>query len=191
MNSQKFPGAAAHIDMMWRKTNIKWGQRSSGKPLTYLGNKMSVDGSGKIQSDRNRQLICGRQWKAYSGTGDFSDMWTLEAGEARTDSKSCDEFAFANAAQSAGNSAGPNPVAYSGKECVQTYLRRNADGTMTLHLRPDAPAPTWKEPCGRSSMSNWQNTQSMRPFGDFIKEQRLMEDDDYWVDLAGFTAPTP
>ncbi|ROQ36195.1 hypothetical protein EDD98_5278 [Streptomyces sp. PanSC19] len=191
MNSKKYPGAAAHIDMMWRKTNIKWGQRSSGKSLTYLGNKMSVDGSGKVQSDRNRQLICARQWKAYSGTGDFSDMWSLESGSPQTDLKSCDEFVFANAAQSAGNSAGPNPVAYSGKECVQTYLRRNADDTMTLLLRPDAPAPTWKEPCGRSSMSNWQNTQSMRPFGAFIKEQRLMEDDGYWVDLDGFTASTP
>ncbi|WLW52098.1 hypothetical protein [Streptomyces sp. YU58] len=191
MNSQKFPGAAAHIDMMWRKTNVDWGNRNGGKPLTYLGNKMSVDGSGKIQSDRNRQVICGRQWKTYKDTGLFSDMWTLEAGAARTDAKSCDEFAFANSVQSAGNSAGPNPVTYSGKECVQTYVRRNADDTMTLHLRPDAPAPTWKEPCGRSSLSNWQNTQSMRPFGDFIKEQRLMEDDDYWLDLGGFTAPTP
>ncbi|WP_432195427.1 hypothetical protein [Streptomyces sp. bgisy027] len=191
MNSRKFPGAAAHIDMMWRKTNIDWGNRNGGKPLTYLANKMSVDGSGKIQSDRNRQLICSRQWKSYKDTGLFSDMWTLEAGATRTDSKSCDEFAFANSFQSGGNSAGPNPVNYSGKECVQTYVRRNADDTMTLHLRPDAPAPTWKEPCGRSSMSNWQNTQSMRPFGDFIKEQRLMEDDDYWLDLDGFTAPTP
>ncbi|NUT26514.1 MAG: hypothetical protein HOV84_11420 [Streptomyces sp.] len=191
MNSKKFPGAAAHIDMMWRKTNLDWGNRNGGKPLTYLGNKMSVDGSGKIQSDRNRQLICSRQWKTYKDTGLFSDMWTLEAGATRTDAKSCDEFAFANSFQSAGNSAGPNPVTYSGKECVQTYVRRNADDTMTLHLRPDAPAPTWKEPCGRSSMSNWQNTQSMRPFGDFIKEQRLMEDDDYWLDLDGFTAPTP
>ncbi|WP_435207955.1 hypothetical protein [Streptomyces sp. bgisy034] len=191
MNSRKFPGAAAHIDMMWRKTNIDWGNRNGGKPLTYLANKMSVDGSGKIQSDRNRQLICSRQWKTYKDTGLFSDMWTLEAGATRTDSKSCDEFAFANSFQSGGNSAGPNPVNYSGKECVQTYVRRNADDTMTLHLRPDAPAPTWKEPCGRSSMSNWQNTQSMRPFGDFIKEQRLMEDDDYWLDLDGFTAPTP
>ncbi|GFM99995.1 hypothetical protein Sfulv_48060 [Streptomyces fulvorobeus] len=191
MNSKKFPGAAAHIDMMWRKTNIKWGQRSSGKPLTYLGNKMSVDGSGKIQSDRNRQLICARQWKTYSGTGLFSDMWSLDAGEPRTDARSCDEFAFANSFQSAGNSAGPNPVNYSGAECIQTYVRRNADDTMTLHLRPNTTPPTWKEPCGRSSMSNWQNTQSMRPFGDFIKEQRLMEDDGYWVDLDGFTAPTP
>ncbi|MFJ3929380.1 hypothetical protein [Streptomyces sp. NPDC090029] len=118
-------------------------------------------------------------------------MWTLDAGAARTDSKSCDEFAFANALQSAGNSTSPNPVTYSGKECVQTYLRRNPGDTMTLHLGPDAPAPTWKEPCGRSSMSNWQNTQSMQPFGDFIKEQRLMENDNYWLDLDGFTAPAP
>lgn len=39
MNSKKFPGAAAHIDMMWRKTNVDWGNRNGGKPLTYLGNK--------------------------------------------------------------------------------------------------------------------------------------------------------
>ncbi|MEU3047630.1 hypothetical protein ABZ705_14110 [Streptomyces sp. NPDC006984] len=49
MNSKKFPGAAAHIDMMWRKTSLDWGKRSSGKPLTYLGNKMAGDGSGKTQ----------------------------------------------------------------------------------------------------------------------------------------------
>ncbi|MFD9542941.1 hypothetical protein [Streptomyces sp. NPDC060022] len=191
MNSAKFPAAAAHIDMMWRKTNLRWGKPGSGKPLTYLGEKIAGDGSGKTQADRNRQLICGRQWKTYRDTGLFSDLWSLEAGAPRTDSKSCDEFAFANSAQSAGNSTGPNPVTYSGKECVQTYVKRNADDSMTLHLRPDAPAPTWKEPCGRSSMSNWQNTQSMRPFGDFIREQRLMEDDDYWLDLDGFTPPTP
>ncbi|WP_257138930.1 hypothetical protein [Streptomyces sp. rh34] len=74
---------------------------------------------------------------------------------------------------------------------MQTYLRRNPDDTMTLHLRPDAKAPTWNEPCGRSSMSNWVNGQSMQPFGEFVGEERLMEDDDYWLDLDGFTAPTP
>ncbi|MFE3658928.1 hypothetical protein [Streptomyces sp. NPDC059165] len=38
MNSKKFPGAAAHIDMMWRKTNVDWGNRNGGKPLTFLDN---------------------------------------------------------------------------------------------------------------------------------------------------------
>lgn len=36
-------------------------------------------------------------------------------------------------------------------------------------------------------MSRWQNTPSTQPFGGFIREQRLMEDDGYWVDLDGFT----
>ncbi|MFD6803182.1 hypothetical protein ACFWCQ_32830 [Streptomyces cyaneofuscatus] len=93
MDSKKFPGAAAHIDMIWRKTNLKWGKAGSGKPLTYLGNKMAGDGSGKTQQDRNRQPICGRQWKTYRDTGLFSDLWSQEAGAPRTDSKSCDEFA--------------------------------------------------------------------------------------------------
>ncbi|MFC8012643.1 golvesin C-terminal-like domain-containing protein [Streptomyces cinereoruber] len=194
MNSKKFPGAAAHIDMMWRKTNLDWGNKNGGKPLTYLANKLATDdpeNPTKTQQKRNRQLICERKWKTYKDTGLFSDMWSLDAGKPITDLKSCDEFAFANALQSAGNVKGPNPVKEDGSECVQTYLRRNPDDTMTLHLRPDAVAPTWKEPCGRSSMSNWQNTQSMQPFGTFINEQRLMEDDNYWMDLDGFTAPTP
>ncbi|MFB7556290.1 hypothetical protein [Streptomyces brevispora] len=118
-------------------------------------------------------------------------MWSADAGKPITDKKSCDEFTFANSLQSGGNVNGPNPVSYSGAECVQTYLRRNPDDTMSLNLRPDAPAPTWKEPCGRSSMSNWVNTQSMQPFGTFISVERLTEDDDYWLDLDGFTAPTP
>ncbi|MEU6314744.1 hypothetical protein [Streptomyces sp. NPDC047014] len=146
----KFPGAAAHIDMMWRKTNIKWGQRSSGKSLTYLGNKMAVDGSDKSQSDLNRQLICGWKWKAYSGTGLFSDLWSLDSGRPQTDLKSCDEFVFANAAQSAGTRRAPTPSDTAAR-CIQTYLKRNADDTMTRRLRPNTPAPTWKEPGGRSS----------------------------------------
>lgn len=113
-------------------------------------------------------------------------MWSLDAGKPITDLKSCDEFVFANAAQSAENPAGPNPVGYSGAEsayrpissATPTTPRRSTCGRTPRHR-------------GRSSMSNWQNTQSMRPFGDFIKDQRLMEDDGYWVDLDGFTAPTP
>ncbi|MFI9772684.1 hypothetical protein ACIHJG_38465 [Streptomyces sp. NPDC052415] len=190
MNSKKFPGAAAHIALMWKKTNVDWGNSNGGKPLTYLAQKLSpTSTSGETQADENRRFICGRKWRKFSGTGDFSDLWTIEAQAPRTDGISCDEFAFANAKESAGNPSGPNPVTYSGAECVQTYIKRNTDGTSSIHLRPDYPDPTWNEPCGRSSMSTWQNTQSMQPFGGFISNQRLLEDDQYWVDLDGFTLP--
>ncbi|WP_405899133.1 hypothetical protein OG242_17930 [Streptomyces sp. NBC_00727] len=197
MNSKKFPGAAAHIELMWRKTGIKWGQHTTnGKPLTYLGKK-KVAGGTRLQKTVNREKLCTKSstnfteynipGDPYQGTGLFSDLWTADSGTAKTDSITCDEFSFANSFQSAGNASGPNAVKVNGTECVQTYLKRNADGTMSLHLRPDYPDPAWNEPCGRSSMSKWQNTQSMQPFGGFIREQRLMEDDDYWVDLDGFT----
>ncbi|MFJ3933855.1 hypothetical protein [Streptomyces sp. NPDC090029] len=192
MNSKKFPGAAAHIDLMWRKTNIKYGQRASGKPIKFLGNK-TVPGGTKKQSTRNREIICGKSSVnfypylvagAYNGTGDFSDLW------GKQDAPSCDEFVFANGYQSAGNKnpGGTNPVTKNGSECVQTYLKRDSATTMSLHLRPDYPDPTWNEPCGRSSMSNWQNSQSMQSFPTFMINQRLMQDDKYWVDLDGFTA---
>jgi hypothetical protein len=172
------------------ETNVDWGNSNGGKPLTYLAQKLSpTSTSGETQADENRRFICGRKWRKFSGTGDFSDLWTIEAQAPRTDGISCDEFAFANAKESAGNPSGPNPVTYSGAECVQTYIKRNTDGTSSIHLRPDYPDPTWNEPCGRSSMSTWQNTQSMQPFGGFISNQRLLEDDQYWVDLDGFTLP--
>ncbi|MEV8053243.1 hypothetical protein [Streptomyces bacillaris] len=183
MNSKKFPGAAAHIALMWEKTNITYG-RYGGKPLKYLGEKIADDGTGKPQKDRNRAKICGSTFKKFPGTGDFTDLW------GKRDGISCDEFVFANAYQSAGtpvSNGGTNPVKKNGKECIQTYIKRNADDTASIHLRPDAPTPTWSEPCGRSSMSTWQNTQSMQPFGAFIKSQRLHQDDEYWVDLNGFT----
>lgn len=184
LNSKMFPGAAAHIAFMWNKTKIIYGRNTTGgKPLTYLGDKLADDGSGKPQKDRNRAKICGSTFKKYPGTGDFSDLW------GKPDGISCDEFVFANAYQSAGtplSNGGTNPVTKNGKECIQTYIKRNADDTSSIHLRPDAPQPTYNEPCGRSSMSTWQNTQSMQPFGTFIGRQRLQQDDNYWVDLDGF-----
>ncbi|AVZ72074.1 hypothetical protein SLUN_07535 [Streptomyces lunaelactis] len=183
MNGEKFPGAAAHIWLMWNKANFPYGNKKGGKPLTYLGNKMNLDGTKKPKTE-NRSKICGSSFTKYAGTGLFSDKWGT------TDAISCDEFAFANSYQSAGTptaNGGTNPVTTNGKECIQTYLKRNSDDSMTLLLRPDAPIPTWNEPCGRSSMSNWQNTQSMQPFGTFITNQRLIQDDDYWVELSGFT----
>ncbi|MBT2364050.1 hypothetical protein J7E88_01550 [Streptomyces sp. ISL-10] len=185
MNSKMYPGAASHIRLMWDKTKITWGNRNGGKPLKYLGKKTVIGGT-KLQSTRNREIICKNSWTTYPGTGLYTDLWGT------TDQKSCDEFSFAASYQSGGTptaNGGTNPVTKNGSECVQTYIKRNADNTSSIHLRPDYPQPTWREPCGRSSMSNWQNTQSMRPFGDFIKNQRLLQDDEYWVDLDGFTLP--
>ncbi|MFE3325921.1 hypothetical protein [Streptomyces sp. NPDC059176] len=113
------------------------GQPQRWKAAHLPGQQLSADGTGKTQQYRNRQVICGRKWTKYLGTGLFGDMWTLDAQEPRTDVISCDEFSFANAFQSAGNLFGTIHVAYSGAECVQTYVRGNADDTMTLHLRPD------------------------------------------------------
>lgn len=128
MNGKKFPGAAAHIWLMWNKANFPYGNKKSGKPLTYLGNKMNLDGT-KTQKTENRSKICGSSFTKYAGTGLFSDKWGT------TDAISCDEFAFANSYQSAGTptaNGGTNPVTTNGKECIQTYLKRNSDDSMTL-----------------------------------------------------------
>ncbi|MEZ3183175.1 hypothetical protein KYY02_32300 [Streptomyces pimonensis] len=56
-------------------------------------------------------------------------------------------------------------------------------------------ALTWKEVCGRSAMSNYQNTQSMQPFsGTFpsASKYRPLGKDEHWVafpELAHCDAP--
>jgi hypothetical protein len=103
-----------------------------------------------------------------------------------TDTPSCDELAFAKSYQSGGTPSslgGTNPVG-SGDDCLQTYAMKDADGLWRLHADLRYPLPTWNEVCGRSSMSNNQNTQSMSLFPTFRRNYRVMDKDDYWLDVA-------
>ncbi|MGV9608882.1 hypothetical protein ACWDR2_34880 [Streptomyces sp. NPDC003631] len=185
MNSKKFPAAAAHAWLAQNKLPGHFGSKAYDSPLTYLGsNVMSSSDPSKKQSTVNRNVICPTSWERNM---DASLSQELNEGDPpKPDKQSCDELAFAATYNSAGMAGGFNPV-NSGDECVQTYAKRGSDGVW--HLLPDLryPLPTWSEKCGRATISNNQNTQSMRPFGQFIVRNRLMDRDDYWLDLDGFT----
>ncbi|MEU6536859.1 Tat pathway signal protein [Streptomyces sp. NPDC047000] len=183
MNSKKFPAAAAHAWLVQNKLPGHYGSKAYGAPLTYLGsNVMSASDPSKKQSTANREVICPSSWDRNQ---DATLSPELNEG-LQDDTWSCDEFAFAASYDSAGMPNGFNPV-NSGDECLQTYAKRGSDGVW--HLLPDLryPLPTWSEKCGRATMSNNQNTQSMRPFGQFIVRNRLTDKDKYWLDLDGFT----
>lgn len=71
-----------------------------------------------------------------------------------------------------------------GGECVNTVVLK--DGA-TWKLQDDRryAAPTWRETCGRSSMSGWMNQGSMSPFGlGFAKTYRLVDKDPFWINLG-------
>jgi hypothetical protein len=183
MNSKKFPAAAAHAWLVQNKLPGHFGSKAYGVPLTYLGsNVMSSSDPTKKQSTANREVICPSSWQRNQ---DATLSPELNEGS-QDDTQSCDEFAFAASYNSAGMANGYNPVD-SGDECLQTYAKRGSDGVW--HLLPDLryPLPTWNEKCGRATISNNQNTQSMRPFGQFIVRNKLMDKDEYWLDLDGFT----
>lgn len=182
MNSQKFPAAAAHAWLLQHELPAHLGLKGQGQPLTYLADSvMSPSDPTKKQSDVNRALMCPTTWERNQ-----SVTLSPELSSKGTDTPSCDELAFAKSYQSGGTPTslgGTNPVG-SGDDCLQTYAMKDADGLWRLHADLRYPLPTWKEVCGRSSMSNNQNTQSMSLFPTFRRNYRVMDKDDYWLDVA-------
>ncbi|MEU9879775.1 hypothetical protein [Streptomyces phaeochromogenes] len=181
MDNKKFPAAAAHAWLIQNKLPGHYGLRGN-TPLTFLADDVLVPDpptSTKSLVDHNRDTICPTAW-TRSPLATMSD--NLGAG----DVPSCDEFPFAASWQSAAI-----PQAWGGKnlksvgsgdECLNTIAVKGSDGLWRLIPDSRAHVPTWTEPCGRSSMSNNQNTQSMSLFPKFRRDNRVLEGDDYWLD---------
>ncbi|MFD8361891.1 hypothetical protein [Streptomyces hygroscopicus] len=190
INSEAFPGAAAHIWLIQNKHAKKLG-KSPQTPLHYLPSKArnapSQEPENKLDNGKpgNRKAVCGRAFRKHNDTA------TIMTPNGNPDTISCDEFPFAATYESPGFPAangGLNPAKnteYAGLECVQTVVTKG-DGTRE-HLYNDTTYddPKWPALCGRSSMSTCINTQSMQPFGIiFAKQFRLLDKDEYWVDPA-------
>ncbi|MEU7103086.1 hypothetical protein AB0A66_32795 [Streptomyces longwoodensis] len=177
MNFAKTPAAVAHAWLIQSKLPNHPGSKTAGKPIKYLPASVR-------DSDLNRKVICPDGWAKTYGSPDTTPIDT-------SDTASCDEFAYAASYNSAGMPAslqGMNEVD-TGNDCVQTYATRIATGDWRLYDDIRTAAPTWKEVCGRSSMSNYQNTQSMQPFsGTFssASKYRLLDKDEYWVAFPEF-----
>ncbi|MEK2474089.1 hypothetical protein [Streptomyces noursei] len=177
MNFAKTPAAVAHAWLIQSKLPNHPGSKVAGKPIKYLPASVR-------DSDLNRKVICPDGWAKTYGNPDTTPIDT-------SDTVSCDEFAYAASYNSGGMPAslgGMNEVD-TGNDCVQTYASRIATGDWRLYDDIRTAAPTWKEFCGRSSMSNYQNTQSMQPFsGTFSSPSkfRLLDKDEYWVAFPEF-----
>ncbi|WP_432107623.1 hypothetical protein [Streptomyces sp. AA1529] len=68
---------------------------------------------------------------------------------------------------------------------MQTYAQRTEEGEWHLFDDMRQGAPTWKEKCGRSNMSNQVNRDSMgltfRNQFSGAGKQRLLDKEEYWV----------
>ncbi|MFD7342626.1 Tat pathway signal protein [Streptomyces violascens] len=188
MDEKKFPAAAAHAWLIQNKLPGHYGLRGTGTPLTFLSNDVLVPpNSNKPIFEYNRDQICPTKWTR-------SPLATMSPELGANDVSSCDEFPFASSWQSAAtpkswggkNTNAPASGVSSGEECVNTVAQKGSDGRWRLVADPRSHIPTWTEPCGRSSMSNNQNTQSMSKFPSWRKNNRVLEGDAYWLD-----APKP
>ena len=181
MNSKKFPAAAAHAWLVQNKLPGHYGLRGNN-PLTFLADDVLIPDpptSTKSIVDHNRDTICPTRWER-------NQLATMSDNLGAGDVPSCDEFPFAASWQSAAtpkNWGGKNlDQVTSGDQCLNTIAVEGTDGVWRLIPDPRYHVPTWTEPCGRSSMSNNQNTQSMSLFPTFRRNNRVLEGDDYWLD---------
>ncbi|MER7685466.1 hypothetical protein [Streptomyces sp. NPDC097610] len=180
-NSAKYPAAAAHAWLIQNALSPHAGSKKFKSPMNFLPNGKNQYGR---DTDANRKVICPRSYAYHDDTTLLPELVSTDT----PDVKSCDEFAFAGTYQSAGmpeEMRGRNPVK-SGDECVQTYATRITQGTWKLYDDDRYDPPTFREVCGRSSMSQWMNGGSMNRFGGFASYFRLLDSDSYWVDIPGF-----
>ncbi|WP_406402748.1 hypothetical protein [Streptomyces uncialis] len=194
MNAKKYPAAAAHAWLVQNKTPNFYG-RDPIHHLSYLppiARNLANNGAGRKEGKNRYQICNGRianKMVHPSGTAYHPELDTRN----NRDGKSCDEYPFNSTYESAGMPRGeggknskPVSDATQGTECIQTHAPKLPDGKLKLYDNLAEPAPTWRETCGRSSMSRNVNSGSMSGFGAFAQAVRLLDEGEYWVQIKGF-----
>ncbi|PVE13405.1 DNRLRE domain-containing protein [Streptomyces scopuliridis] len=195
-NTAKYPSAAAHAWLIQNKSTVKGSGKDRSDPLQYLARKERNEWSYERKDNRDKVMCPKSRSKRTDGWVPdkpfLKHPWTAlhpEITEGAAEAVSCDEFPFSSTYQSPGvpaandgqNPAGPN----GGGECIQTVAAKTDDGSE--HLLDDTryDAPTFKENCGRSSMSLKVNSGSMNLdnfYEGFLKKFRMIDKDGYTLD---------
>ncbi|MEV4876119.1 hypothetical protein [Streptomyces cyaneofuscatus] len=154
LNYKKYPAAAAYYWVMMEKLSSHPGSKKHTSPLHRLGD----DAVSKTNRDKMCELAVA-EWRPHADA----------AGE------SCDEYPFAASKESGGMTL------TSGKYCVQTYSKEQADGSYMLHLDDNYDYPTWNEGCGRAALPASQNKAAGGALGYFTSLMKLHKNDPYYV----------
>ncbi|MEV2210450.1 Tat pathway signal protein [Streptomyces sp. NPDC050997] len=161
MNDAKYPAAAAYYWLLREELPSHPGSKKENSPL-----HRETDKSVIIQ---NRGKVCPTSYTTTTKA-------TPEATTNSPDGRQCDEYPFASTKESGGQSG-------NGDQCVQLYAQKSdSDGKWRLYPDDRFAPPTWKEVCGRASMSAKQNEAAGRGLGAFFTKARVDKDDAFYID---------
>ncbi|MFF1707330.1 Tat pathway signal protein [Streptomyces sp. NPDC058252] len=164
LNTAKYPVAAAYYWLLREQLPSHPGSEKEKKPL-----HREIDDSVRRS---NRNTICPTSWQTNSKA-------TPEITKPGTSGVDCDEFPFAATKESGGR------FVQNGEECVQLYAQKSTDGKWRLYYDERYSDPTWKELCGRASMSAKQNQGLGGRLGNFYSKARVADDDAFYIEAPG------
>lgn len=162
-------GASAAM-IYWAQTHLDgaWGLLGVGSPLNYLAGSVGRTNAG---------IICNT-----SGTGAFVNQGAAIGGDDGS-SDSCDEFPFAATYQSGALAPGVT----NGGACAQVTAVEIANPTGNLatdwnQVQPIG-TPAASAPCVRGHIPLKLNTDVGTAYSSFIGTERLLDDDQFWVQV--------
>ncbi|WP_329535028.1 Tat pathway signal protein [Streptomyces sp. NBC_01450] len=172
MTTAKYPAAAAYYWLLREELPSHPGSKEHNTPL-----HREIDKAVRIA---NRGKVCPTSYTPTTKA-------TPEATTNSPDGRQCDEYPFAATKESGGQSI------TNGDECVQLYAQKSdSDGKWRLYSDDDRyPAPTWKEVCGRASMSAKQNEAAGRGLGAFYTKARMGDNDAFYIEAPGVEGCRP
>ncbi|WP_329492677.1 hypothetical protein [Kitasatospora herbaricolor] len=156
VNTAKHPTASAMYWVLMKKLPSHPGSKTANSPL-----HRETDQGVK---NRNRDKICP----------------TSYSRDPLVPASTCDEYPFASTKESGGSALS------SGDQCVQFTGPQKQDGTWELKADPRYPPPTWSEICGRGSITRTHNVEAGVDLGVFYGNQRVIENDPFYVETPGF-----
>ncbi|WP_406121314.1 hypothetical protein [Streptomyces sp. NBC_00989] len=161
MNTAKYPAAAAYYWLLHEELPSHPGSEEYKTPL-HRERDQTV-------REANRRKVCPNSFTPNTKA-------TPEATTNSPDGRQCDEFPFAATKESGGQSI------TNGDECVQLYAKKSdSDGKWRLYPDDGYPPPTWREVCGRASMSAAQNEAAGRGLSSFYTLARMADDDAFYI----------
>ncbi|MEU4350811.1 hypothetical protein [Streptomyces sp. NPDC023838] len=176
VDTNLYPAAGAYYWLMQQKMPYHEGSVRWDSLLSYLGTDTTVKNPKTGQpwtKDDSRGVVC-------------PDKWAKRPADASLGTLSCDEYAMATTHES-GGFPGRNQVT-SGDQCAQLFADK-VDGTGNFGIWADTRTatngPSGKEPCGRASIPDKQNS------GAFSNSYpapswRMLDGDKFFVSNPGF-----
>ncbi|WP_234386780.1 hypothetical protein [Streptomyces sp. ERV7] len=175
VDTNLYPAAGAYYWLMQQKMPYHDGSVRWDSLLSYLGPDTTV-----------KNPKTGQPWTKNDSRGVVCpDNWAKHPADASLGTLSCDEYAMATTHESGGFPA-RNQVT-SGDQCAQLFADTMGDGSnfgLWADTRTATNGPSGKEPCGRASIPDRQNSGAFHDFP--APTWRMLDGDTFFVSNPGF-----